>query len=162
MVRICACARVRVHVSLELPDGLVGVVAAVPGVVRRSHGRPDIRGAGIAESRRRHADDLHRVAVDRDRLADRGLNGAELRHCPVIRHDSDGRLRVVRRNIALRQQASRRRGLAEDRKEISRDVPGVGKHGAVAEENGCVSVAERHRHLLEHVVLRLPVEKVGA
>ena len=65
----------------------------------------------------------------------------------------------------LRQQASCRRGLAEDRKELRRDVSGVGKHGAVADDGrGIVSIvvsAVERRHLLEDVVLRLPVEKVG-
>ena len=112
-----------VRFSLELPDGLVRVVAAVRSVVGRAHGRPDIRGTWIAESRRRHPDDLHRVAVDRDRLSDRGPITAEVSRGPVIRHDGGRGRALSRRDIVLCQQASRGRALAEHREELGRDVP---------------------------------------
>ena len=60
MVRIWACARARSTPRLELPDGLVVVQAAVRPAVGREPRHPEIGGAGIAKSRRRHADDLQR------------------------------------------------------------------------------------------------------
>jgi hypothetical protein len=112
-------------------------------------------------ARRRHSDDLHRAAVDDDRLPNRGLDATEVCLCPAMPHHDDIWHCVTRRNVSLRQQAPRRSCLAEDRKEIGRDVPGVGKHGAVA-DHGCEIVSTRgHSHLVEYVVLRLPVEKVG-
>jgi hypothetical protein len=132
-------------------------------VIRISVGperRPQVSGAGIAKSWRRHADNLQRGPVHRDLLPDRGLGAAEVRQCPLISHDGD-------LAVTVGQQASRRRRLAEDRKEVDRDVSGVGKRGAVSDGDrriiGTTGIsAVIHRHLLEHVVLRPPVEKVGA
>ena len=155
---VCAC--------FQLPDGVIVVIPAVCSDLRRAPRRPEVSGAGITKSWRRHSNNLQRAAVHRELLPDRGFGAAEVRHCPLIPHDGDRR--PPRRATGTSPSVSRRPAdavwpkTAKKSAETYRALANMARSPRMTGESSSTGVsAVVHRHLLEHIVVRLPVEKVG-
>ena len=138
-------------------DGQVARASILLFVRRELPRSPEGRGHRNVEIRRRDADDLVRLAVDAHRFADDVRPRAEAPPPQTVTQHDDAR---VARHVAVFDESSCHRRLADRREELARDAKSLNALRLGAAREVHLPVGER-RHAIEGGRLRLPVEEVG-